>query len=215
MVVIWRSPGIEEVDKVVKDEPGPTVDSKELAFKVIQPSEIEAGTQLEQIVAAVQDELPRLPEDGQVLAQALRRRLTADFGTVWHVVAGTDFVIEAAEDRRNFLMVSIGKLRVVCFQHEQFMGSGGLLSMIDWNKILQSIPYFLMIVLCFLYMTLTNLCQEGRGEVKLQIGKRLQAYMCSDDWENNLGMLGACVLGSSFCMRKVRLMRDAQNKKAR
>lgn len=235
MVVLWKSPGIEEVNGVTDTGADQAVDSAgdgeckavpeegegegEVESKaagsraggssasnvrVMQPSEVEAGSSEEGVIKVLQEELRHPPADLQELAQGVRRRLTADFGTVWHVVAGADFVIEAAENRRNFVMVTVGKIRVVCFQHEQF--GGGLASLFSWQKVLAVMPYLLVVGLILGYTVLSSLCKERDVPPDKKIALWLQQRLCSDDWEHNLGLVGVVAMAVVMVVRKRDMM---------
>merc|ERR1719188_1496948 len=116
--MIWQSPGIEEPDPLARDadeakppeETGEGADGSKAAepptIKRIEPKEIEDGSSVAKVEEALLDELSRANPGGdkQVLASAVRKRLTDDFGTIWHVAAGNDFVLEAAENRCNHML---------------------------------------------------------------------------------------------------------------
>lgn len=217
MVVVWKSPGIEPPEQVATAAAasmlGTAKDSddgshlKEAKLQVLQPTEIEES-QLHGIIASIRDEIPKAPADVQALAAALRRRLTADFGTIWHVVAGSEFVLDPADNRRNYVLATIGKTRIVAFQHEQHVG-GRIWDRIEWGKIVASLPYLCMIVLCFGYMTLSSMCREDRDMSKSSARtKQLREMMCYQNWESDIGMLGVFAMGLLFIVKKTNFVKS-------
>jgi len=141
-----------------------------------------------------------------VLAAAVRKRLTADFGTIWHVAAGNDFVLEAAENRRNHVLLSLplpgnkghSHTRLVCFQHEQFKGG----SNIDWPRLLKSLPYLLLAIFCFGYMTLNTVCKEENPDPSQKLRQRIRSTFCDTDWEGNMQYVAAAALVCFFLTRR-------------
>lgn len=196
MIVIWRSPGTEgpqapEAQLTESASPQP------LMLKVLSPEEIEPESELERVLAALKDELPRLSDsDSQMLAQTSRRRLHADFGPIWHVIAGQEFAIEMAEDKRNLLTVTIGKMRLVCFQHEQF--SQQLISL-DGRQVVNMLPYLILLLLGIIYLGLTFVCKEPSDSRPVTA---LQRRLCVDGWQQTLGTTAVFVMGTSFVLRK-------------
>eukprot|EP00931_Biecheleriopsis_adriatica_P118898 TRINITY_DN94202_c0_g1_i1.p1 TRINITY_DN94202_c0_g1~~TRINITY_DN94202_c0_g1_i1.p1 ORF type:complete len:320 (-),score=68.01 TRINITY_DN94202_c0_g1_i1:13-951(-) len=208
-VLIWKSPGVEGPTAAPADQDA-GIDSdpaKVPVLKVLRPKEIEAGSELENVVAAIRAELPKLAgKDTQSTAQAIRRRLQENFGPIWHVLAGKEFAVEAAEDSRNMFLVSIDDLRVVGFQHEQF--AGRFLDNIDFQKLISGLPYLLVVLLCFSYMALSSLCKEGAEAPKWSISLHIQHKMCYETWEHDIGVAAALILAGTFGVRKMKYMRD-------
>ncbi|CAK8986617.1 unnamed protein product [Durusdinium trenchii] len=200
VVLIWKSPGIEpapetDADNVTEKVEAPK--SKPLKAKVIFQSE-----EVSEIIDAVREELPTLGKDlkdEQVVATAVRKRLTAKFGTIWHVLTGSKFVVEVATNSRNHFCIEVGGMRLVGFQHEQL--NTGLLSSLDFTRLLTTLPYLLMTLLCFAYMGLSSLCKDG---VAVQQGSwmgHLREQLCHENWEMSLRTLGVIVIVSAFCTR--------------
>ncbi|CAE7375362.1 unnamed protein product [Symbiodinium natans] len=202
VVVIWKSPGVE-----VPALPGEAKGAQQAGkkqLKVLEPREVEEGSELQRVIAAMRDELPRLGKDEQAVATALRRRLTADFGTIWHIISGSKFVVETTESCRNKFHVEIGELKVLGFQHEQF--SEGLLPHLTLENLIAGLPYLLMIFLCFAYMGLSSLCKEGQPEPEYSVTLQLKRSLCQDEWEASLRSVGVVVLIFSVCYRKMHLL---------
>lgn len=220
MVVIWKSPGFEPPEQVAATAAvvAATVGAAEgsaaaqghgdAKLQVLQPSEMDDASELKSMVASIREELRTAPIDNQELAQVLRQRLTTDFGTIWHVMTGTEFVVEAAESRRNFLLATIGKTRIVAFQHEQIMGST-LLERVDFWKLLSTLPYLCMLLVCFGYMTLSSVCREDKDTAAMgTTARRMRDNMCYQDWENHIGMLGVFGMGLFFIVKKVTMVKS-------
>ncbi|CAE7306102.1 unnamed protein product, partial [Symbiodinium necroappetens] len=131
-------------------------------------------------------------------------RLTTDFGTIWHVISGNKFVVEAAVNCRSKFHVQIGEMKVVGFQHEQF--SEGLLPHLTLENLIAGLPYLLMIFLCFAYMGLSSLCKEGEPDPTTSLLLQLKKSLCVDDWEASLRSVGVVVLIFSVCYRKMHLL---------
>lgn len=213
-VVIWQSPGLEPLED--KDalapaenetkegdgaEDGPASSSKPVKVQVLEPEDPQSDSEEARVIAALKEELtaPVGDEDPQVLAQRLRKRLTTDFGTIWHVIAGPDFVAEGAADRRNHVLLTAGKVRVLCFQHEQFKGG----TKVEWEKLMKSLPYFLLMVFCLGYMTMTAVCGEADSSSS-PIRTHMRATLCQGDWETNVNYVGAAAMVCLFFGRFVR-----------
>merc|ERR1712085_178194 len=94
-----------------------------LPLHVVRPAaaDVEEGSEVSRAIAVMHDVLrENSSEDVQELSKLLRRRLTKELGTIWHIAAGSNFIIEPAENCRNFVLASFSKdMRIVCFQHEQ------------------------------------------------------------------------------------------------
>merc|ERR1711974_588077 len=132
------------------------------------------------------------------LAQSLRRQLTASFGTIWHVAVGNDFVVEAAEDRRNFVLMTTGKLRVVCFQHEQFKGGSNF----DFGKLVSSLPYLVLFALCMCFMTMSSVCKDEQPDPQSPFRAMLHRRLCGGDVEQNMQYVGGGILVMFFMGRR-------------
>lgn len=211
MVVIWQSPGIESDVPAATSAPSPTAtetdsvaDSSEAAaaIRVLEPATIEEDSEVGRVVAALREELARRPDeetDMQSLAQDVRERLTTAFGTIWHVIAGAEFVIEAAEDRRNHVVVVMGKTRLVCFQHEQFKGGRE----IDFEKIINALPYLLLAFMCFAFMTFNTVCKEEFPDPHSPFRAMLHRKFCGGHIsENTLQYYGGGALVVFFMGRR-------------
>jgi hypothetical protein len=194
LIVAWRSPGIERPEpeeEEEKKEEGEKPVGKSLAkFKVNEPEgEIEEGSEIERTVNTIRSTLQGLPaadaEDVAILAKAVRKRLTEELGTIWHVAAGTEFVCEPAAACRNLVHVSTGKSHIVCFQHEQVDPQ-----MVDWHKIMTALPYLLLVIFLFGFMTLHNVCPDDVDVTNSPFKQSLRRRFCGDQWENRLHVLG-------------------------
>lgn len=173
-----------------------------LTIKVLEPEKPEEGSKTAEVIAALRSELASAGAnaDTQALALQLRKRLTADFGTIWHVTTGHDFVLEAAENRRNHVLLSTNKMRIVCFQHEQFKGG----TKVDWGKLLSTLPYFLLAFFCFSYMTLNSMCNEENPDPSQKLRQSIRTRFCSGDWEGNLQYVGGGALACFFLSRRAK-----------
>jgi len=223
-VIIWKSPGLEVLtpedtkepetssadgnnhDSVVQEDvssEAPAEDCEQVqrgknSLNVLEPSSVEPGSGEDrtiQVLRACTENLGKSEPDVKALAQDIRRALTAELGTIWHVIVGSDFSAEVAEDRRNCVLAVVGKTRILCFQHEQFTKSS-----IDYVKIIKALPYLIFVFLFFAYISLRNSCSEEA----LQAGSLtwIQKQICSTDWEQYLAGGAACVLASLFMGKK-------------
>jgi len=200
MVIIWQSPGIEAPEPAAEAadvaEEGSRVADASPNIKVLEPEKLEDGSTTADVVAALRSELAGADTgDTQELASALRTRLTADFGTIWHVAAGNDFVLEAAENRRNHVLLSANKMRIVCFQHEQVQGG----IKVDWVKLLGSLPYLLLGIFCFAYMCLNLLCKDKPDPSQMH---SIRNRVCGTDWEGNLKYVPVAALVCLFVSKR-------------
>jgi len=230
MVIVWQSPGIEEPTPPQDSETtadastSPDADSgrvegsdgqdaqantthektknSKATFKILQPSTIEAGSTTDQTVALLKEELLKsATDDTQILAKDLRRALTEKMGPIWHVVVGKDFVVEAAENRRNFVLMTMGgKMRVLCFQHEQVTGG----SSFDWDKLLRTLPYLFVALYCAAYTALQALCSYSTPPESARLAW-IYNKCCYDNWNSDLNMYGAFLVGGAFLLRKTRM----------
>lgn len=201
-VVIWKSPGIELIPPPETPAPATGAEPAETAavdvvkVHVVEPATVEAGSEIETVISALNEEaLVTSVKDVEAFAQAFRKRLTKELGTIWHVVSGTEFVVEMASERRNYVLATVGKARIVCFQHEQFTHTK-----VDWQKIFKSVPYLLAVVFCFGYMGLNFICAESYTPTT-SAGNRIRGAFCSDNWESYIGMVGAAAIGSLLVFR--------------
>lgn len=215
MVVIWQSPGIEEPEPAAGDageEPQEAQAAGQASVRVLEPAKVEEGSETASVVASLRSELGRRGDlgtvDSQELAQVLRRRLTTDIGPIWHLAVGHDFVLEAAEDRRNHVALVAGKVRVVCFRHEQFKGG----SNVDFGKILASLPYLFLAIFCLGYMTLTSVCKEEPAAAESSFRAGIRQRFCHLDWENYLSYFAGAALVCLFLGRRGRRMMKKDKK---
>uniref|UniRef100_A0A7S1S5M3 Dynein light chain n=1 Tax=Alexandrium catenella TaxID=2925 RepID=A0A7S1S5M3_ALECA len=168
------------------------------SLRVHEPTTVEAGSEVERTIALLREEIAASSTtDVQELAQALRRRLMSELGPIWHVVTGTDFVAEVAEDSRNHVVATAGKHRIVCFQHEQLVEGR-----IDFGRILSSLPYLLMVFFCFGYMTLNSVCQDTPPSADNALALAIRSRCCHDGWEQDMFAVGGCSLVALFVSRK-------------
>lgn len=162
-------------------------------IKVLEPAKLEEDSEEARVVDLLRKELATPESDRQLLSARVRRRLTEEFGTIWHVMAGSDFAVEAAVDRRNHVLVTSGKTRLLCFQHEQFKGG----TKVEWGKITKALPYLLLTILCLAFMTMQAMCGDEEpvagSQSKFQIF--LREKLCQGDWESRMQYLGVGALG--------------------
>lgn len=208
MVVIWKSPGIEVLPSDLPAEDVADADStpKEggASLRVLQPIEkdVEADSEVAKVIALVRDLVRRsAPGDNTKLAETVRRHLTRDFGTIWHVAVGPEFTIQPAADCRNFILASFKDSHIVCFQHEQFCGTS-----IQWNKVISSLPWLLVVIVCFGYMTFQNVCDATKPESSRGGNALIRFFennVCSKkDWETEFGTVAAIAVSLSFVAKK-------------
>mmetsp|Transcript_126255 Transcript_126255/g.252203 ORF Transcript_126255/g.252203 Transcript_126255/m.252203 type:complete len:341 (+) Transcript_126255:98-1120(+) len=176
--------------------------SSSTKFRILQPSTIEDGSTVDQTIAVLKEELLKSPleDDVQILAQTLRTALTAKMGPIWHVIVGEDFVVEAASNRRSFVLVAMGKMRVVCFQHEQKTGG----STVDWDRVFRSLPYLALALFCAAYMALQYLCGDSTPPTGAWLAWTYSKG-CYDGWKSDMNMVGALTVGGLFLYRKTRI----------
>jgi len=191
----------------VKESTEEKNNSSNTAFRVLQPSTIEADSTVDQTITVLKEELLKSStDDNQILAQDVRKALTGKMGPIWHVIAGKDFVVEAAADRRNFVLVATGKTRIVCFQHEQTTGG----STIDWDKFFRSLPYLALALFCAVYMALQALCNDSTSPEGASFDW-VRNKCCYDGWTSDVNMVGAAVVGGLFLYRKTRMFTSKQS----
>eukprot|EP00929_Paragymnodinium_shiwhaense_P119630 TRINITY_DN9152_c0_g1_i3.p1 TRINITY_DN9152_c0_g1~~TRINITY_DN9152_c0_g1_i3.p1 ORF type:complete len:333 (+),score=108.01 TRINITY_DN9152_c0_g1_i3:84-1082(+) len=216
MVVCWRSPGIEHVfDEEEPPAEEAAAEKTAKKFRLVEPSEelLSKGAEgedeedkekreslqrtIDSLKAALEEE--GSDEDSQKVAQAVRRRLTKDLGTIWHVAVGNEFILANAHDARNRVHASWGKLHIVCFQHEQYEGSK-----FDREKFLQSVPYFMLVVFLLLWIAMHNVCpDEMAAEVAQSTFKTwLKEKVCRKEWEKSVNILGGGAIVMLFITKK-------------
>mmetsp|Transcript_57627 Transcript_57627/g.166862 ORF Transcript_57627/g.166862 Transcript_57627/m.166862 type:complete len:334 (-) Transcript_57627:113-1114(-) len=212
MIVIWQSPGIEPPEEEGAPTPwaapapgapaaeADVASSGKQAPKVLEPppEEIQTGSDVAKVAELVCEEMARQHDDTQLMALDIRRQLTSEFGTIWHVVAGSDFVLEAAEDRRNHVLVTTGRTRLVCFQHEQFKGG----FKIDWDKLFTAMPYFVLAFICFSFMTMGAICRDAEPDPRSPFRAMLHRRVCGENAEDNLQYYGGGALIVMFIIRR-------------
>lgn len=229
LVVMWKSPGIEQdapvavegteedegVESLVKiEEQDP--DEKRDRDEPIEGEDVHpSGRGMAAIVEAVRNEVgkPAFAERLEESAQRLRRRLTTEFGTIWHVAVGEEYAFACASDRRHYVVASVGKVRAVCFQHEQFTGGG---VKIDWARLYASLPYLLAAFLCIAYVSLNAVCVEGQAPPSPEArGMKpfLQRNVCGMEWEQNLQYVAGAALVCFFFGRSHQKMQGRRQNK--
>jgi len=224
-VVIWQSPGIEPLEEeeppvqAEGEQEAGTEDSKDekpagAAVKVVEPSNVDKDSEEAQIIATLRDELGKTPceTDPQALAARVRKRLTKEHGTIWHVMAGSDFVVAPAVNRRNYCLVTVGKTRIVCFQHEQFMEGGGL--RINWGKLMRAAPYLLLTIFCLAFMTMQAMCgEEDPTDPATAHPSKFRVFvresLCKGDWESRMHTIGVAAIACMFLGRFTKKMGQA------
>jgi len=214
IILLWCSPGIEEVggDEGSATESGDNKAEAETdaggsdmpKFRVLQPSaaDVSSDSELERTVAALRKEFQALPDNKppefQSFAQAVRKQLTSELGTIWHVSVGNEFVVEPAHNVRNLVHAAWGKVHVVCFQHEQ-----KLKNTLDFKKIMKALPYIALVIYCFAYMTNNSLCGETPPDNYFALAIRRK--FCGEDTEWNVNAIGIVALVSLFARKKSHL----------
>lgn len=209
LVMIWKSPAMEAGDAAApaaetseddksKDEKVKEAKTKNEVKKPKELKILEADDEVTSISQALREELLKAPTDLEELAQTLRRRLTADFGTIWHVVAGSEFALHCAENRRNFISASFGETQIVCFQHEQQR------EQLNWSKMISLLLWILVPFCAACYMTLNYLCKEGSAPAEHAAARWVQRKMCRVDWSEKIGMLGMVAAAAVLVVRKFR-----------
>lgn len=212
MVVIWKSPLLEPQsegdDASAASSAGEAAEGStgEHSLHLIQPlaADVQEGSQVDRTIGIVRDIISRSASaDNVEIAKRLRRRLTAELGTIWHVAVGREFVIEPATDCRNFVMGCFRKdVHVVCFQHEQAAEQK-----LDLRKILTSLPYLLVVFICFGYMAFTNICGQGSFTSPSTGSNFLVRFVenrvCTkQDWEWELGIAAIASVSTSVFAKK-------------
>eukprot|EP00435_Cladocopium_sp_Y103_P069421 s1031_g33.t1 len=197
VVIIWKSPGLEPLDQngAQADKAKPTV-SKVKEVRVVFPNSSDCESEAKIIEAVCQEVASLDIKDEQLVATALRKRLTTDFGPIWHILAGAKLVVEAAENCRNPFCIEVGGMRVHGFRHEQL--NTGFFPSLDFATGLKALPYLLMTFLCFAYMGLSSLCKEvpeaRPAQSDLSFGF-LKETLCHEHWELSLRTFGVIVIG--------------------
>jgi len=189
-----------KVDGCTSQEGAPSV-------HVVRPAagEVEEGSEVATAIAVIRDVLQEnSAADAVDLSKLLRRRLTKELGTIWHVAAGSNFIIEPAENCRNFVLASFGKdMRIVCFQHEQMNGNR-----IEWTKVLSSLPWLMVVLACFIYMSFQGICSDktetsGPGRGSNFAVRWFEENLCTKkDWESEVGLMVVITLGVSLAAKK-------------
>jgi len=205
VVIIWKSPGLEPLDQngTEAEKVKPEV-SKLKEVRVVFPNCPGCESDAKIIEAVCQEVASLDTKDEQLVATALRKRVTTDFGPIWHILAGTKFVVEAAENCRNQFCIEAGGMRVHGFRHEQL--NTGLFPSLDAATCLKALPYLLMTLLCFAYMGLSSLCKEVPEARPVQsdfLHGFLKQKLCHENWELSLRTFGVIVIGSSFFFRSM------------
>lgn len=172
-------------------------------LRVLEPSQIEGGSEVEGVITTIREVIQSTSiTDTQELAQLLRKRLTQEFGTIWHVVTGSEFVVDPAIERRNFVLAVAGKLRIVCFQHEQIEGTK-----MDYSKILKTLPYILFIIFGIYYVTKNSVCVDGLPtDSKTTVW--LRSHLCNREWEPDMITMGGLLLGAVVLCKKSHWLYD-------
>jgi len=207
-VIVWQSPGIElpasPGDSEAKADPSTLPDAdcgRVKEFRILEPSTIEAGSTDEQAIAVLKEQLLKSStDDNRILAEDSRKALTEKMGPIWHVVVGKDFVVEAAADRRSFVLLAMGKTRIVCFQHEHITGG----TTINWDKLFKTLPYLALAFFCLAYISLQALCRDSISPEGVWLA-RIHNKGCYDGWTSDWNMAGAVVVGGLFLFKKARI----------
>jgi hypothetical protein len=188
-------------------------------FHVVRPNEaeVETGSEVHTTISVLRSILQPdpassaeqgPPKDSAELAQLVRNRLTVELSTIWHVAVGRDFVLEPAEDSRNFVSASFGKERIVCFQHEQPEAKA-----IDWFRIASTFPYAVMTLLGCLYMACKMICKPGEGGSVKSTNMAVRFVddrICTkEDWEYELGIASVLAIGLSVVVKRLLRYRES------
>mmetsp|Transcript_41938 Transcript_41938/g.100797 ORF Transcript_41938/g.100797 Transcript_41938/m.100797 type:complete len:326 (-) Transcript_41938:167-1144(-) len=140
-------------------------------------------------------------EDEQFFATYLRRQLTEASSPVWHVLVGSDFYIAPAENVRSEIWASVGKVKLNVFRHEQVMAG-------QWNtaKIMQAVPYLIVIIACIAYIMRKGMCEDEAGYKPM-----MRVYLEGTAFQQSLCELKAdsmtnCVVGAligGVCLKQL------------
>lgn len=242
IVIIWKSPGVEPVESSQtspkplesssdrkKEDVGsdskaedagsgsngskaeePCNNGTSSRFHLLQPSEndIEAGSEMETSVQVLRDILQSdYPEDTIELAKHVRSCLTDKLGTIWHVIVG-DFVLDHAEDCELSITASYSKdSKITCFRHAQTNPR-----LIDWKRLASSIPYAVIVLVCFAYMAFHSVCKRdtaNNAEIsepyrsKGFFAQTIENNICTKpDWDFELGVAAVITVVSSFVAKR-------------
>lgn len=223
-VIIWKSPGLEPLESTESEEAvapsGDSPDSPDAAdassagkeLHIVRPAaeEVEEGSQVARAIDVMRDVLRDSSSEDVQMVKELRRRLTRELGTIWHVAAGSTFVIEPAENCRNFVLASFGKdMRIVCFQHEQMQSSR-----IEWSKVVSALPWLMVVLACFIYMSFQGICTaktetSGPGRGSNFAVRWFEENVCpKQDWESEVGIIVVITLGCSMAAKKYMKMKS-------
>lgn len=208
MLVVWRSPGREEQPEasLVIASAAPADHAAEpgrFSLRLAQPKSVAAGSSEEMIASAVKTELSSMPESDlsnmEKFAQRVRSRLLEDMGPIWHVIVGSEFAVEMADDRRNHVVMTYGKTRIVCFQHEQELRCR---ARVDWEKMFfRCWPWLLAVLVCFLGMALHMVCGGKEPALDRKWAWRLRGQVCIEGLGSNAGVVVATALVTSILAR--------------
>lgn len=141
-------------------------------------------------------------EDSAAFATSLRKTLSREMGTIWHIIVSEQFAVAPASGARNFVTVRVGKLKIACWQHEQPEAPGWSF---NFQNFLKVGPYGLCVILFFLYVTFSSLCGEGKELTQYQMG--IRDMVCTDDWESIVMAIAVACLGL-IAIRKTRSFRS-------
>lgn len=207
MAIIWRSPAAEgPVTAKLKTKAEPKAapmteaeaKAQAKAAKVLEPTEIEADSAEERVVALIRQQLQETPNlDSSEFPQDVRRRLTQEEGPIWHVLSGPAFTTCLAHGIRSRVLMESGQTRIMAFQHEQVDPDAG---QIEWVKVLNALPYLLVIICAFGYMTLSSVCPEDPATLN---GFRLtiRTKVCTEDYQSILYTFAAICFACMFVRR--------------
>eukprot|EP00928_Gymnodinium_smaydae_P048365 TRINITY_DN32323_c0_g1_i1.p1 TRINITY_DN32323_c0_g1~~TRINITY_DN32323_c0_g1_i1.p1 ORF type:complete len:371 (-),score=101.10 TRINITY_DN32323_c0_g1_i1:50-1099(-) len=233
-ILAWRSPGIEEPELEEPpaaaaaadadgngDQDAAAAATRAVKLRVLEPRDgdkargSEGAESNAGVVEALRSTLGAMAaadaEDVQKVALRVRKRLTADFGTIWHVIAGQKLlVVQEPAEASNVVRVSVEAkqpMHIVCYQHSQFEKAT-----IDFDKLLKALPYLGLVLLCFTYMTLHSVCnQEPAPDHRFRW--MLRRNLCVENWEGILNAIGIITLVAFFVSKKAHLFFPKSKKK--
>ena len=176
-LLLWRSPAIEVEDRAVLDlrlekarESSPAHGSG--ALRVLKAPALgdPAYSNLVPRALAVLEHVPPC-EDVELCAKSIRTRLTAELGTVWHVLVGKNhMVLPSRTSTSCHLEVEVGGHRITVFNHRNTQSSSlaspsRLLQYIDPSTLLSLAPVLLFLLFSLWFSALRRHCPWG-GEYK-------------------------------------------------
>jgi len=199
-VVVYKSPATEIVDAQAPLWEIPTAVPKRQVEFLHYPQEGAISYTLD--TSKIKEFLQRTcvhfgkDDDPLDLSAKVRNLLTREFGQIWHVYVGSDFIAECANNRRNDFLISVGKTKLLCFQHEQHDPPR-----VDWLKLLNALPYAMFMVFILLFLAFSAMCGENpkfniHEKLSPELAQPVHHGLCVWGPEHGLLYLGSLVFGS-------------------